>query len=118
MPFPTSISMTLVGQFWSRELVSIEWDHVVMRDYFPNSYDAFDAVVVVKINGIEHKREVRIPHIRDGECRVDIVDRSAGTLEEYSTKNAKRFVMAMDSSVSDAEAGAIAHNHVYGSIQS
>ena len=61
-------------------------------------------------------REVRIPRIEAGQCRVDVVDPSSATLESFEIENAKRFVMAMDGSISAEEAEEIAEQYILGEI--
>lgn len=113
----TSVSMVLRSRHRVLDLVEIAADHVMLRDWTANSIDAFDATIVVRLDGAEHVREVRIPRIESGQCRVDVVDiASALPLEHYHKQNAKRFVMACDGRVSAEEAEEIAEQHIQESI--
>ena len=109
--------MEMKSQFRNLELVAIDWDHVILRDPICHGVDAHDATIVVRINLIEHRRDVRIPRIEADQCRVEIVERSAGSLESYQITNAKRFIMACDGRVSAQEAEEIAEQHILGCIE-
>lgn len=113
----TSVSMKLTNKFYSYELVEVARDYVILRDWREHSTDAHESTIVVKIDGIENRRDVLVPIIRYGECRVDIEEPSAERLAFHEKNNVKSFVMACDGRVSPEEAEEIAERHILDCIE-